>query len=106
MNHPAGDALRRAGALLCVGVRGAHPGDPQLEADLDLCASVGVGSIVLFDVDVPRYRALLGEGIEGSQARRAAVRNVHSSGSSSSPGTPWPNRSVTSVSSPVGLTIL
>lgn len=80
MNHPAGDALRRAGALLCVGVRGAHPGDPQLEADLDLCASVGVGSIVLFDVDVPRYRALLGEGIEGSQARRAAVRNVTAPG--------------------------
>lgn len=70
--------LRRAGALLSVGVRGARPGDPRLERDLDLCAEVGVGSVVLFDVDVPHYRALLAGGMEAAEARHRAVRNVES----------------------------
>lgn len=61
-----------------MGVRGAVPGDARLEADLDLCASVGVGSIVLFDVDMPRYRALRAVGMGPDDARRAAVRNVES----------------------------
>lgn len=78
MSHPDVRNVRRAGALLCLGVRGARPGDPRLEADLDRCASVGVGSVVLFDVDVPRYRALLAEGMNADEARRAAVRNIES----------------------------
>lgn len=70
------DAIRRAGLLLSVGVRGAHAGDPDLEADLELCAAVGVGSVVLFDVDVARYRGLIAEGVEEAEARCAAERNV------------------------------
>lgn len=76
MSRPDIRNLHRAGALLCVGVRGARAGDPRLESDLDLCASVGVGSVVLFDVDVPRYRALVQEGTAAEEARVAAVRNV------------------------------
>lgn len=72
------DPVVRAGALLSVGFRGAVPGDPRLEADLDVCAAAGVGSVVLFDVDVPRYRALLTEGRAPDEARWDATRNVHS----------------------------
>lgn len=72
------DPAVRAGALLSVGVRGAVPGDPRLESDLDVCAAVGVGSVVLFDVDVPRYRALLAQGAAPDDARRLATRNVES----------------------------
>jgi beta-N-acetylhexosaminidase len=56
------------------------PGDPRLEADLDVCTSAGVGSIVLFDVDVPRYRALVDEGADPADARWRADRNVLSPG--------------------------
>ena len=72
------DPLVRCGALLSVGVRGAAAGDPRLEADLDTCAVVGVGSIVLFDLDVPRFRAAKAEGADDVEARRAAERNVQS----------------------------
>jgi beta-N-acetylhexosaminidase len=72
------DPLVRCGALLSVGVRGAAAGDPRLESDLDICAAVGVGSIVLFDLDVPRFRAAKAEGADDVEARRAAERNVQS----------------------------
>lgn len=75
---PATDSVLRAGALLSVGVRGAVPGDSRLEADLDVCAAAGVGSVVLFDVDVPRYRALLADGHDEDAARWTASRNVES----------------------------
>ena len=74
------DPVTRAGALLSVGVRGAVPGDPRLEADLDVCAAAGVGSVVLFDVDVPRYRALVESGADPAEARWKAHRNVRSPG--------------------------
>jgi beta-N-acetylhexosaminidase len=72
------DPLVRCGALLSVGVRGAAAGDPRLESDLDTCAAVGVGSIVLFDLDVPRFRAAKADGADDAEARRAAERNVQS----------------------------
>jgi beta-N-acetylhexosaminidase len=56
------------------------PGDPQLETDLDVCAGAGVGSVVLFDVDVPRFRALVDAGMDSDDARWAAARNVRSPG--------------------------
>lgn len=70
------DEIRRAGALLTVGLRGAMPGDPALEADLDVCAKAGVGGVILFDVDVPAYRAALGRGMAPRDARWAATRNI------------------------------
>ncbi len=76
MNTPR--PVSRCGALLSVGVRGAAAGDPELEADLEVCAAAGVGSVVLFDVDVPRYRAALAAGAPDDEARAAAERNVRS----------------------------
>lgn len=75
---PTSDPLLRCGALLSVGVRGASPGDPRLEADLDICARAGVGSVVLFDIDVPRFRAARADGADALEARRLAERNVRS----------------------------
>lgn len=72
------NSVQRCGALLSVGVRGAVAGDARLEEDLDVCASAGVGSVVLFDVDVPRYRAALEAGADDDEARRSAERNVRS----------------------------
>ena len=47
------DEIDRAiGRMLMVGVRGAHPGDPELEADLNACRDAGVGGVILFDRDV------------------------------------------------------
>ena len=43
---------RAIGKRVMVGVRGGVPGDPELEADLDACARVGMGGVVLFDRDV------------------------------------------------------
>jgi len=40
------------GARFMVGVRGARPGDPLLEADLDACVRAGIKGVVLFDRDV------------------------------------------------------
>ncbi|NNK62184.1 MAG: hypothetical protein HKO98_03165 [Gemmatimonadetes bacterium] len=74
------DPVTRAGALLSVGIRGAVPGDARLEADLDVCAAAGVGSVVLFDVHVPRYRALVEAGVDPAEARWGADRNVRSPG--------------------------
>lgn len=68
--------IRRAGALLAVGLRGALPGDPSLEADLEVCARAGVGAVVLFDVDVPAYRAARRRGLADREARWSAPRNV------------------------------
>ncbi len=64
------------GRLLCVGVRGTRAGDPLLEADLEVCARAGVGGVILFDVDVPTWRAALSRGVDEAEARRHAVRNV------------------------------
>lgn len=43
---------RALGDLMMLGVRGSEPGDPELELDLDACASVGVRGVILFDRDV------------------------------------------------------
>ncbi len=64
------------GRMLCVGIRGAHPGDETLERDLDACAEAGVGGVVLFDLDVPRYRQFLAEGVDEESARTRATRNI------------------------------
>ena len=64
------------GRLIWVGVRGAEPGDPALEADLDACARVGVGGVILFDVDAPARDRLMAEGAAPEDARRLATRNV------------------------------
>jgi beta-N-acetylhexosaminidase len=70
------DDIRRAGALLTVGLRGCRPGDPVLESDLDVCVRAGVGGVILFDVDVPAYRAALGRGAGPAEARWSARRNI------------------------------
>jgi beta-N-acetylhexosaminidase len=63
------------GKLLCVGIRGATPGEPQLEEDLETCRRAGVGGVILFDVDVPAQRRLQAE--EGPEvAARRAPRNI------------------------------
>lgn len=45
-------ALRELGAMTMLGIRGATPGDPGLEEDLDACAHAGVRMVILFDRDV------------------------------------------------------
>lgn len=72
--------LRRIGALLTVGIRGSVPGDPQLEEDLDACLQAGVGGVIVFDVDVPKYRTAVAAGVHPSEARWQAERNVRSPG--------------------------
>jgi len=64
------------GKLLCVGVRGAAPGDPQLEADLDACLKAGVGGVILFDVDVPTLMRRIAEGLSRPEALAASPRNI------------------------------
>lgn len=73
-------SLMRVGRLLVTGVRGAVPGDPQLEADLDCCARIGVGGILLFDVDVPTWRRAVARGVDPDEARWQAERNIRSPG--------------------------
>lgn len=46
------DALQALGAMTMLGIRGATPGDPELEEDLDACAAAGVRMIILFDHDI------------------------------------------------------
>lgn len=62
--------------LLCTGLRGALPGDPLLESDLDACRRAGVGAVILFDVDVPTYRRQLAVGLPPEEARRRSPRNI------------------------------
>ncbi len=69
-----------AGRLLCVGIRGAEPGDPLLESDLEACRAANVGGVILFDVDVPTWRRLEAEGVAPEAARARAVRNIISPG--------------------------
>lgn len=45
-------ALRELGAMTMLGIRGAKPGDPRLEEDLNACAHAGVRMVILFDRDV------------------------------------------------------
>lgn len=45
-------ALRELGAMTMLGIRGATPGDPGLEEDLDACIYAGVRMAILFDRDV------------------------------------------------------
>ena len=59
-----GNESQEIGRRFMVGVRGATAGDPALEEDLDACARVGVGGVILFDRDV----------------RTSGARNVHSKG--------------------------
>jgi len=65
-----------AGRLLCVGIRGAVPGDNLLEQDLEACAEAGVGGVILFDVDVPQLLRLTAEGLPRDEALMASPRNV------------------------------
>lgn len=62
--------------LLCVGIRGATPGDPVLENDLESCARAGVGGVILFDVDVPTLRRHEQAGLPPDQATARSPRNV------------------------------
>lgn len=64
------------GRLVCVGIRGAKPGEAQLEHDLEACRSAGVGGVILFDVDVPTCRQLQAAGVAGAEASRRATRNI------------------------------
>jgi len=64
------------GKLLCVGIRGAVPGEDLLERDLEACRRAGVGGVILFDVDVPALQRLQQEGIAADTARMQAVRNI------------------------------
>jgi beta-N-acetylhexosaminidase len=59
-----------------VGIRGAVPGDPLLERDLDACAEAGVGGILLFDVDVPTLRRAERDGASREEAVARAPRNI------------------------------
>lgn len=90
---------RAIGRMLMVGVRGAAPGDPALEHDLDACRDARVGGIILFDRDVAtgagrnvgspeqlrdltaHIRARLGEGviigIDQEGGRIARLRPEH-----------------------------
>lgn len=45
-------ALHELGAMTMLGIRGATPGDPGLEEDLDACAHAGVRMVILFDRDM------------------------------------------------------
>ncbi|MFI4917700.1 MAG: glycoside hydrolase family 3 N-terminal domain-containing protein [Phycisphaerales bacterium JB060] len=45
-------ALRDLGSMMMLGIRGATPGDPRLEEDLDACAHAGVRMVILFDHDL------------------------------------------------------
>lgn len=47
------ELLHPIGRMFMVGVRGAEPGDAGLEADLDACAGVGIGGVILFSTSVP-----------------------------------------------------
>lgn len=64
------------GRMIWVGVRGAVPGEPVLEAEIERCLRAHVGGLILFDVDVPerdRHRAM---GLSEADARRRSPRNV------------------------------
>ena len=64
------------GRLLCVGIRGAFPGDDQLENDLEVCAQAGVGGVILFDVDVPTMHRHQQAGLPLDQAIARSPRNI------------------------------
>jgi len=64
------------GKLLCVGVRGAAPGDPLLDSDLDACLQAGVGGVVLFDVDVPTFLDHQRTGMDRAEALLKSHRNI------------------------------
>lgn len=66
------------GAMVMVGVRGAAPGDDDLEADLAICEEARVGGVILFDVDLPTMTRLKASGMNDADARRAATRNIRS----------------------------
>ena len=45
-------AFRQLGAMTMLGVRGASPGEPDLEEDLDACVHADVRMVLLFDRDI------------------------------------------------------
>lgn len=45
-------ALRDLGSMMMLGIRGAMPGEPGLEEDLNACAHAGVRMVILFDRDL------------------------------------------------------
>ncbi len=69
---------RLIGRCVMVGVRGAAPGDPELEQDLAICAEACVGGVILFDVDLPTMSRLMAEGASIETARAQALRNIES----------------------------
>lgn len=75
------DELRTAvGAMVMVGVRGAHREDEVLQRDLAVCEEARVGGVILFDVDAPTQSKLVEKGMTREEARRRATRNIISLG--------------------------
>lgn len=66
------------GRLVCVGVRGARPGERALEEDLEACAASNVRAVILFDVDVPELLRLRASGASEEEALLRAKRNIES----------------------------
>lgn len=64
------------GRLIWVGIRGAHEGDPTLEAELKICERARVGGVILFNVDVPARDHQRSLGLAEAEARRRAPRNI------------------------------
>ena len=64
------------GRLLCVGIRGAVPGEDLLERDLEACRRAEVGGVILFEVDVPTFRRLQRDGLDTDTAKKQSVRNI------------------------------
>lgn len=79
---PTGNSELREllGSMVIVGVRGAEPGDEELERDLDVCATANVGGVILFDVDLPTRSDLVRQGVGHAEATRRAERNITSPG--------------------------
>jgi beta-N-acetylhexosaminidase len=72
------DASVDVGRLLCVGIRGATPGEQRLEQDLDACAASRIRAVILFDVDVPPYLQSCACGVADDDALLRAKRNIES----------------------------
>lgn len=62
------------GAMLCVGFRGTGPGDPAFEQDIALLARARVGSVVLFDRDLPTGT---GRNIQDPEQVRTLTTALH-----------------------------
>jgi len=68
------------GKLLCVGIRGAVPGEEILARDLEACRRAEVGGVILFDVDVPAFHRHLRDGLAADAAKQRSARNILDAG--------------------------